>query len=372
MQNLGKNIVIGLFVTGLVGSLGYSIWNKQKDSSEKAQVEQIKSQKIVLNGIITSEKESFFKDERVQKIFQDHNMEVNYERWTSAKIAQAKNVSEFGKYNDFVFPPGVQTTDKVKQTIKGAQAYNIFYSPMVIATWKPIVNILNANGMVQNKTGYQTLNMEKFFPLMQNKVKWKDLKNSDDYPVNKTVLIYTSDARYSNSSKMFIALASYVYNNNEVVTDDVQTDKVIPQIKKLMEAQGHRESSSTNLFTDYTSIGMGKTPLIFVYENEFVEYAIKNKGTAKDMSLLYPSPTLFTKHTMITFNDKAQKLTDLLSNNEEIKKIAAEYGFRFAGNNQLVEKAKAVGVEVPATVVEVVDPPSFDILEKMVNEVETK
>jgi Bacterial extracellular solute-binding protein len=372
MQNVGKNLIIGLFVVGLAGAVGYSVLNKKSSDEQVAQVEQAKNTKLVINGVITSEKESFFKDERVKKIFADNNMEVGYERWASGKIAQVKTVAEFGKYGDFIFPSGIQTTEKVKSTLKGSQAYTIFYSPMVIATWKPIVDILGANGLLVKRQEYQALDMEKFFPLMQNKVKWKDLKANGEYPVNKVVLIYTTDARFSNASKMFMALSGYVYNKNEVITSEEQAQAVIPRIKQLMDSQGHRESSSTNMFADYTSIGMGKTPLIFSYESEYIEYAVKNKGVADGMTILYPSPTLFTKHAMITTNEKALKLKDLLATNEDIKKIAAEYGFRFSGNNSLVEKALSVGVTVPKTVVDIVDPPNYDVLETIVQAVENK
>ena len=372
MQNVGKTLIIGLFVVGLAGAVGYSAWNKKATEEAKSSVEQTKNNKVVLNGIITSEKESFLKDERVKKIFQDNNLEVNFERWTSDKIVTAQTVKDFGASGDFVFPSGVQASDKIKQTIKGAQAYNMFYSPMVIATWTPIVNILEANNLIKTGAQYKSLDMEKFFPLMSNKIKWKELKQSESYPVNKNVLIYTSDSRFSNSSKMFIALAGYVYNKSDVVTTDAQADAVIPKIKQLMDSQGSRESSSINLFMDYTSVGIGKAPLIFVYESQIAEYAIKNKGLNAEMAFIYPSPTLFTKHVLITFNEKSQRLVDLLSNNEELKKIAADYGFRFTGNNSLIEKAKSVGVNIPVSLVDVVDPPSFDVLEKIIQAVETK
>lgn len=365
-----KTVAIGIIVLSLTAAIGFSAWKKSTAPTVSTDV--VGSNKTVINGIITSEKESFFKDARVQKIFAENGLEVNVERWASGKIAQTKDKSDFGKYSDFVFPPGVQTSDKVKQTFKGVQAYNIFYSPMVVASWTPIVSILKANDLLVDKKEYKALDMEKFLSLMSNKVKWKTLKNSEEYPVNKTVLIYTSDARYSNSSKMFMGLASYIYNGNDVVVSNEQVENVLPKLKELMESQGHRESSSTNLFADYNSIGIGKTPLIFIYESEFVEYAIKNKGVAKDMELVYPSPTLFTKHVMVGFNDKSMKLVDILTKNDQIKEVAAEYGFRFSGNNHLVEKAKSVGVKVPATIVDVVDPPSFDVLESIVTNVEVK
>ena len=108
---------------------------------------------------------SFFKDPRTLKILEDNGIIFKYERWASGKMAQIKNVSEFGQYADFAFPPGIQTSDKIKNTIKGSQAYNIFYSPMVVAPWKPIVCILDSNGLIENKKEYQALKMDRFLQL---------------------------------------------------------------------------------------------------------------------------------------------------------------------------------------------------------------
>ena len=374
MSNALKNIVIGTFSIALLSALGYSFLKKQSvdNPNSVAKIGILGRDKEEISGIITSEKESFFKDPRTLKILEDNGIIFKYERWASGKMAQIKNVSEFGQYADFAFPPGIQTSDKIKNTIKGSQAYNIFYSPMVVATWKPIVNILDSNGLIENKKEYQALKMDRFLQLVDKKTKWKDLKNSSEYSVNKNMLISTSDARFSNSSKMYMGLTSYIYNQNEIIQTQEQADKIIPNIKQMMASQGNRESSSTNLFTDYNSIGMGKAPMIFVYESEFLENAIKNNGVNPKMQLVYPTPTMFTKHVLIGFNPKAQKLVDILTNNAEIKKVAADYGFRFAGNNELVNKAKTVGVDVPETVIDVIDPPSFDTLEYIVNQIETK
>lgn len=367
-----KNVVVVIFAVSLLSAIGFSVMKKQK-SEQVISAEQIEQKgKLVIKGIVTSEKESFFKDERVIKIFNDNDIDLHIQRWSSGKIAQATKTEDFGEYSDFVFPPGVQTSDKVKNTIKGAQAYNIFYSPMIVATWKPIVDILNSNNLIENKKGYQSLKMQEFLNVVDNKTKWKDLKNSSEYDVNKNVLIYTSDARYSNASKMYMGLTSYVYNNSEIISSQENINNVLPKIKNMMAAQGNRESSSTNLFTDYTAIGMGKAPMIFVYESEFLEFAFRNNKLPDNMTFLYPSPTLFTKHVMVGFNPKAQKLVDLLNNNEELKLIAADYGFRFTGNNKLVEKANKLNIKIPETVVDVIDPPSFDVLEQLVNSVESK
>ena len=62
----------------------------------------------------------------------------------------------------------------------------------------------------------------------------------------------------------------------------------------------------------------------------------------------------------------------LLAKDPDLKKIAAEYGFRFEGDNEIVEKAKKIKVYIPEVVVDVIDPLNYDILEYMAELVEKK
>jgi hypothetical protein len=351
--------------------IGVAIWFSTKGGSQAGGLASAVGQTTVLKGVITSEKENFFKDERVKAAFAKAGYDIQVERMASGKIAQAKNAADLNNA-DFVFPSGIQTSEKVKTNFKGSQAYNIFYSPMVIATWTPIVDILKENKVIKKVGNYEVLDMENFMKLADNGVRWKDLKNSENYPVNKVVLVSSSDSRYSNAAKMYLALNSYVLNGHNVVSTNQDVDKVMPTLKRIIQAQGNRESSSTNMMADYMSIGRGKVPMMFAYESEFLENAFRNGGLGKDMKLIYPTPTVFTKHVMVALNPKAQELVDLLKKDGELKKLAVEYGFRFEGDVGIVEKAKSVNVNIPDVVVDVIDPPNYDVLDYMAELVEAK
>lgn len=356
------------FIIVVIILLGVGVWF----SSSKDGGAIVLNKTTDISGIITSEKENFFKDERVQKIFKENGFNVQYTRMTSDKIAVAKTVDELGGAS-FVFPSGVQTAEKVRSNFKQSQSYNVFYSPMIIATWKPIVDILRVNGVVKQTGEYEALDLNEFLKLAKNETRWKNLKNAEQYPVNKVVLISTSDSRYSGSAKMYLSLVSYILNDNNVVSTNEEVEKIMPSLKKLVQAQGNRETSSANMTTDYMSIGRGKIPMMFTYESEFLGNAFQNKNLMKpDMQLIYPTPTVFTKHVMVVLNSKAQPLVDLLKTNPELKKIALENGFRFDGDVGLVEKAKAVGINIPKELVDVIDPPSYDVLDYMTENVEKK
>ena len=366
-----NNTVKAVFLVCVAGLIGIASWLSMKGDNKGGGLVAAVSEKTVLKGIITSEKENFFRDERVKAIFVNNGFDIQVERMASGKIAQATKTTDLNNA-DFVFPPGVQTSDKVKSNIKGSQTYNIFYSPMVIATWTPIVDILKVNGLIKPVGQVEALDMEIFMKLAEQGVRWKDLKKAEAYPVNKVVLVSSSDSRTSNAAKMYLALNSYVLNGNNVVSTNEEVDKVMPTLKRIIQAQGNRESSSTNMMSDYMSIGRGKVPMMFAYESEFLENAFKNGGLGKDMQLLYPTPTVFTKHVLVALNPKAQALVDLFRKNEELKKLAVEYGFRFEGDAGIVEKAKTVKVNIPDVVVDVIDPPNYDVLDYMAELVENR
>lgn len=367
MSNLAKSVVVVGFVA-LLGLAGYSAWDKNKQKTEVAAVGSL----TPVSGVITSEKDTFLNDPAFLKLAADNGFTFQSQKWTSDQILAARDKKDFGAYADFVFPSSNQVSDKVKERFKGSQASTVLYSPMVIATRTPIVDILASNNLLLNKGNYQALNMPQFLDLMAKKTKWVSLKKSEAYPVNKNILISTSDARRSGSSKMFISLSSYVFNGSEVIQTEDAENKVVPKIKELMSAQGYRESSSADLFNDYVSVGMGKAPMIFVYESQMVELAFKNKGLKDNMRIIYPSPTIFSKHVMVSLSPNGEKFMNFLSTNEAVKKLAAQYGFRITGGSHLQEVAKTVGLSIPDSLVDVIEQPSLEIQDSLVNQIEAK
>lgn len=365
-MNVLKSVLLGIFTI----LIGVAIW---VSTSSKDGISMVSNGTTIMKGVITSEKENFFKDQRVKDIFLKNNIDIQVNRMTSDKIIKATTTSDFDSYSDFIFPSSITVSEKVRTNFKGSQTYNVFYSPMIVATWTPIIDILKANNLIKTNGNYNNLNMEGFQKTVEAGIRWKDLKQSEQYPVNKVVLISSSDTRFSGSAKMFAALNSYVLNNHNVVSNSTEIDKIMPELKQIIQAQGHRENSSANMTSDYISIGRGKVPMMFTYESEFLNIAFQNKGLfKKDMKIVYPSPTIFSKHVMVIINPKAQIVADLLKNNEDLKKIAVEYGFRIDGDNQIVQKAKSFGIDIPEDVIDVIDPPNYDILDSITELAEQK
>lgn len=322
-----------------------------------------------LNGLIALDVEPYFNDPRVQKALADNGYKLNVTRIGSREMA-ARVMP--GQTPDFFFPSGVVAANQIADAARKANIatgiYSPFYTPMVIASWSPIAQILGANGMAKEvQPKVWSVDTAQLTQLMLNRKRWKDLKGSAAYSVSKSVLVSTTDVRKSNSAAMYLALTSYVLNGGEMVTDRATAQKTALAVAGLFKRQGYQENYVNGNFDDYVSVGIGKTPMTFIYENQLVSYALAQKGIGADMVLLYPHPTLFNKEVFVSSSERARKLGELLSNNAELQRLAVAYGFRIADTAQFVQATKAVGLAVEERLTEVVDPPSFDLMAEMID-----
>jgi hypothetical protein len=366
MKRLLGPILAVILLLG-IGFAGY------RSYSENRLVEQARiaaEQMETARGLIGSEKEGFFNDPRVQEALRSHGLAVSVEKVGSRAIAQRADLKSF----DFAHPAGAPAAQKIQQSAKALQVFTPFFTPMVIASWKQLLPPLMTEGIVKKDgDNYYLVDMPRLIALMDKGTRWKDLKDNAAYAVSKSLLVSSTDVRRSNSGAMYLALASYVANGNNVVQSDADIQKVLPLVSSLFLKQGFQEGSSAGPFEDYVSMGIGKAPMVMIYESQFLEYFSRsgNKANA-DMVLLYPKPTLFSKHVFVGLTPKGVKLGQLLETDPSLQALAVEYGYRTAGQ---VAFAKAIADKqwpVPATLVDVIDPPSFEVLERMITEIEKK
>jgi hypothetical protein len=138
----------------------------------------------------------------------------------------------------------------------------------------------------------------------------------------------------------------------------------------LFSRQGFQESSSAGPFEDYTAMGIGKAPLVMIYEQQFLEYVLSHPHPNPDMVLLYPEPTIFSKHTMVALTDGGARFAQEMIYDPKVSSIAHRYAFRTEDSSELFAAVEAKKLVIPHTIVDVIDPPTYDILEKLINDVD--
>lgn len=321
---------------------------------------------LTLTGYIGSEKQPFFDDARVKAALKRGGFIVNVQTAGSRQIA-AMDLSKA----DFAFPAGAPAAVKIVKDHPGSVATQPFYTPMAIASWKPIVALLTAAGVVKQRAGYLALDMDAFTQLVARDTRWRDLPNNTEYSVNKSILITSTDPRKSNSAAMYLALASYAANGDAIVSDDSQVAAVMPKVAPLFLRQGFVENSTEVPFDDYLVQGMGKSPMVMIYESQYIARAAAKDGTiTSQMQLLYPEPTVFSKHTFVALDDNAKRLGDFLSTDAEMQQLATVFGFRTKDAAAFRSYVSSHNVTVPDSLVNVIDPPTYETLEKMIGQLD--
>jgi hypothetical protein len=322
----------------------------------------------VVKGLIGSEKEDFFRDPRVVDALRDNSLKVDFVKAGSREIANKFDLKAY----DFAFPAGVPGAEKIRRDNKIAKFYPAFFTPMTIASWKRVVQILEANKIAAHKDGvYYVIDMPRLLDVIKQRKRWNELPSSESFPVGRAVLINSTDVRSSNSAAMYLSLASYIFNDNNVATNDSQARMIMEEVTALFARQGFTGYSSEAPFEDYLSQGPGKSPLVMIYEAQFLNArAQRNSPVSDDMVLLYPEPTVFTKHILVPLNEKGERLGEALMNDPKLKHLAIEHGFRNDDRTGFQAFVKQHNLAVPDDIVNVVEMPSYELIERMISAIE--
>lgn len=350
--------ILALVLVGVIGGLFF--FNKKTDDNGAATAEGL----TVVKGVIGSEKREFFEDAEVKKILADNGLEVQIETAGSRAIATDTDLSTY----DFAFPSSAPAAQKIQEKMKVSNVYSPFYSPMAIATYKPIVELLAQNGLAsQDTNGVWNIDMNAYLQAVAEGKRWNELAGADKlYNSPRSLLISSTDIRKSNSAAMYLSIASYVLNGNNVVSSADQEKAVLENSSKLFLAQGYSGASSEEPFKDYLSQGIGAVPMVMIYEAQYVGEALQDNSAITDqMVLAYPSPTVFSKHTLIPFDENADKLGKLLTDDPKLTELEAKYGFRTQDNKQFLNATTEKQLVVQESLTNIADTPSYDVLESM-------
>jgi hypothetical protein len=324
---------------------------------------------VLVRGVIGSEKKPFFDDPRVQKAFADKGFDVQVDTAGSRSIANTVDLSKY----DFAFPAGTPAALKIKNDRKITTSYVPFFTPMAVATFKPIAQLLEQAGVARDQGGYWTLDMAKFVQLADDKTRWNSLPGNTVYPVSKLVLITSTDVTTSNSAAMYASIASYAANNNSVIANPSDAANVLAAVSPLFVGQGFTEQSSEAPFEDYLSIGIGKTPMVMIYESQFVARAAAHDGSIKpDMVLMYPDPDILSKHTVVPLTARGDRVGQLLQDDPTLQHLAVVYGFRTEKPDDFAKFVKQAKVQTAPQLLNIVEPPTYETLESLIDQLDAE
>ncbi|MFJ7246100.1 hypothetical protein ACIQWA_15790 [Kitasatospora sp. NPDC098652] len=281
---------------------------------------------VTVTGLIGSEKRSFFENAEVKAELAKQGLEVRADStgsWTMSE--QARSSSGL----DFAFPASTAPAHEI-QRHWGLQDSPLvpFYSPLVVVAHAPVAQILRESKLAarDDSTGVWTFRMDEYVRALKAGLKWQDLTGAGGHgELSGPIFVTTTDPESSSSGALYIALLSYVLNNNLVVSDDAGVEAVRPVLYQATALQGGQKSSSDEPFRDFLA-GVGN-PLIFGYESQVAAMAVQGQPTG-DMVVMYPDTTAYSDHTIIARTENGRKLAGLLQNDEALRALEVRFGFR--------------------------------------------
>jgi hypothetical protein len=312
---------------------------------------------VAVRGVIGSEKEPFFDDQRVTNRLRCLGFDVDVDSRGSRDMLDTLQRADHGYA--FAFPGSTPAAQKIMATLQVNEQIPLFSTPMVVATFKPIVTALAGAGVIKKTAnGTDVVDIAALLSLARDGTRWDQLPGNIAYSVRKTILLSTTDPQDSNSAIMYLSIASQVANDGAIVTSPEQVQKVLPDLCRLIYDQGGKPETSQVLFDNYLVEGIGRTPMALVYEAQYVTRAPRPTLPPESV-MLFPSPTVYSRHTLIPVTSDGTAVGKALRDDPELVRLAAEHGFR-------PEKPVA-GEPMGERPLDVVESPSYEVLEAMLS-----
>lgn len=330
---------------------------------------------IVIKGFIGGEKKGFLADKEVLDILEDkYGIKLETQKAGSIEMVKDPEIQRQikAKLWNFLWPSSqialeLYKNESRKKGLAFKKAEVIFNSPIVLYSWDIVADTLEKQKIVEKRNNtYYIVDLPKLIQLIVTNKQWKDIGLNKLY--GKIFLIST-DPTKSNSGNLFSGLLANILNKSVVTENSIQN--VLAQIKSFYAALGYLEHSSGDLFKQYLRTGVGAKPMIVGYENQIIEFALENQDiwdSVKDkMRLLYPVPTVWSAHPLISLDEKGSKLI-LALQDPKIKELAwKKHGFRigFINIKESSELVKKLGI--PQRIEQVMPLPTPKVMDIIIN-----
>ena len=309
------------------------------------------------------EKSSLLADPKVASIIKDR-YKITLDATKAGSVEMVTTLDTVGK--DCLWPSNlvaVELAKKSGKTVLGEDT--IFNSPIVYYAWSDVAQALVAKGAVQDTGGILGADDSKIGALITGNARWKEDLGLNIYGPFRVI---STDPAKSNSGNIWAALLATTLNKGEVPTA-ATVDALLPQVSAYFASMGFMEPSSGDLFANFLKQGMGARPIIVGYENQLVEFVTENASYAdlirSKIKLIYPEPTIFASHPLISLTPVCKRLVEALTD-PELQQIAwKDHGFRTGLVGITNNPADVSQVKLPDTVALVVPMPTADTMEKL-------
>ena len=267
------------------------------------------------------EKEGFFNNPKVINLLEKNGVKLDIKKEGSITMVQNPTI-----WKDFLSPSTNIATELYKASWwKLSKTDTIFYSPLVIYSWKNNIDVFEKIWLVKKDVDHYIIDLKKITELIM-----KDTKISDLWIVwdDRYLKIYSTDPTKSNSWNMFAWLIySILWWDGANINQ-----QILEQLWIFFDKMWFTLWSSSDIFKNFLNKWESMMMVVW-YENQLIEFYNENPEyqdyIKNNIVILYPNPTVWAEHEIISLNEKWDKLIDLLENKKEFKDIASkEHWFR--------------------------------------------
>ena len=316
-----------------------------------------------IRGYVGGEKIGFLENEDIARILGNrYDLSIDYVRMGSLDMA----VAPAGDM-DFIFPSSSLAAEVYRENGGSVRrAGDVFISPIVIYSWDRVADALMEQGIVAiDAQGVYLIDMAMLAELVGQDATWADIGLPELFGA---ISIFSTDPLRSNSGNLMTALVATVLNGGRTVTE-ADVPGLIEPLKDFLDKSGYKEISSSDLFSQYLRTGMGGRPLVALYENQMIEFAVQNPREWAQIQdrvrVLYPTPTVFSNHVFIARNDDAARFLDAMEDSEILNIVWERHGFRVGSYGARSLPASMSGVPVKAEITSVIQMPDYAAMNRI-------
>ena len=203
-----------------------------------------------------------------------------------------------------------------------------------MATYRPLLTLLREAGIAREVNGAWMFDVNAYVSDVikrRGPLHWEDLRDYGnvakvaDFSGPGPILLYTSDPRHSQLTRMFVAAASYRLNRNNVVTNQAEVNSVVARLKPIFSQQGSILPGGDPEWNDFLEDDMNAYPMTLTYESLYVSLEeAHDPRITKDMVMMYVSPEISIQESLIPLDSTGTKVSDDIATDPRIQRIAEE------------------------------------------------
>jgi hypothetical protein len=357
------SIIIGSVI--LLAIIIIAVLVKNKDGISKNVTE--------LYGAVGGGKEDLLADEEINKVFEDdYRFKFVQDVWSNGKTVKVDVRREDGTMYDVIFFSDERYYNEYKTQAEGTEAKRytvldgglILNTPIVMYSWKPVVNALIKENIVTIKDNvYYITDMNKLINYILEGKKWSDL----GLDIYGSINIASVDPVSSSPGATYYGLLLSIMAGGDV--NETNIEESLPKLKKFYDKSGYMNNTPADLFSKFLKTGMGSLPIIVDYEKSIIDFSNSNvdgwNKVKDDVVILYPTPTIWNSHCIAALTEEGKELIKAFDDKVVSQRAWEKYGFRVGttGGNYDVSKINISGI--PQNITSVTPGLKMDVYERL-------